>query len=350
MGLKWGREDGAGAAGGPPALLPRLARALAARHDVLDAAHTAAVRVFAGFYEGEPDLTADVYADTLVLHNYAEPPARGEAAVQAATAFYAAQLPWLRCVVVKPRHAPDPAARRGAVVRGGPPAREVRETGIRYSVDLLAMRDAGFYLDTRALRAWARARLAGQTVLNTFAYTGSLGVAALAGGAARVVQLDASRAVLNVAKTSYTLNGLPIRKADFVAADFWVATSRLRRAGAVFDCVFLDPPFFAAATTGTVDLERNVAGLVNKVRPLVADGGHLVVVNNALFVSGRDHLATLEALGASGHLALEAVLPVPPDVTGTPETRVDAPPVDPAPFNHPTKIAVLRVRRRTAGS
>jgi len=183
-------------------------------------------------------------------------------------------------------------------------------------------------------------------VLNTFAYTGSLGVAALAGGAARVVQLDLSRNFLNVAKTSYTLNGFPIRKADFVAEDFWVATGRMRRAGALFDCVFLDPPFFAAAATGTVDLASDFGRLIDKVRPLVADGGYLVAVNNALFVAGRDYFDQLEALCGTGFLALEELLPVPADVTGSAETRVDEPPVSPAPFNHPTKIAVLRVKRR----
>ena len=55
----------------------------------------------------------------------------------------------------------------------------------------------------------AQGHLAGKTVLNTFAYTGSLGVAARAGGAARVVHLDLSRAFLNVAKDSYARNGFP---------------------------------------------------------------------------------------------------------------------------------------------
>jgi 23S rRNA (cytosine1962-C5)-methyltransferase len=327
-------------------LIRRLAPALAARAELLDAAHSAALRVFAGFYEGEPRLVADVYGHTLVLHNYADPPDQGAALVQVARSWYSDALPWLRCVVLKPRHAPDAAERRGQVLAGGPPDREVREAGVRYAVDLLATRDAGFYLDTRALRTWARTHLAGRTVLNTFAYTGSLGVAAMAGGAARVLHLDASRAVLNVAKTSYTLNGFPIRKSDFVAEDFWIATSRLRRAGMTFDCVFLDPPVFAEAATGTVDLAQGFDRLVNKVRPLVADGGSLVTVNNALYLPGRAYLDALERLAADGYLTVAELLPVPVDVTGGADTRVGAPPVDPAPFNHPTKIAVLGLRRR----
>jgi 23S rRNA (cytosine1962-C5)-methyltransferase len=327
-------------------LAARLAAALAARSELLDAAHSSAARLFAGFYEGEGRLVADVYGRTLVLHNYADPPEDGAALVRAAADWYTAALPWLRCVVEKPRHAPDPAARRGRVLAGGPPDRELREAGVRYAVDLLAARDAGFYLDTRALRAWARANPAGRTVLNAFAYTGSLGVAAMAGGATRVVHLDASRAFLNVAKTSYTLNGFPIRQADFLAQDFWLATSRMRRAGATFDCVFLDPPVFAEAATGTVDLAHGFDRLLNKVRPLVADCGWLVAVNNALFVSGRDYVDALDRLATDGYLAVEALLPVPADVTGGTKIQAAALPADPAPFNHPTKIAVLKVRRR----
>jgi 23S rRNA (cytosine1962-C5)-methyltransferase len=230
---------------------------------------------------------------------------------------------------------------------GTKPERRVREHGVWYALDLLMQRDASFYLDTRNLRAWAIAHLAGMSVLNTFAYTGSLGVAAMAGGAARVVQTDLKREYLNVAKTSYTLNGFPIVKADFLAGDFWTQISQMKRAGARFDCVFVDPPFFAATGKGTVDLVAQSHRVINKVRPLINDGGLLVAINNALFVSGAEYLHTLETLCADGYLAIEELIPVPPDCTGYPETRVRPPLVDPAPFNHSTKIAVLRVRRKT---
>jgi len=183
-------------------------------------------------------------------------------------------------------------------------------------------------------------------VLNTFAYTGSLGIAALAGGASRVVQLDLKRAFLNVAKTSCTLNGFPIDRKDFLAGDFWPLISRLNRDGARFDCVFLDPPLFAATAKGVVDTENNYARLINKVRPLIRDGGVLAAINNALFVSGADYLDVLQSLCADGYLAIEALIPVPPDCTGYATTRTAANVTDPAPFNHATKIAVLRVRRK----
>lgn len=328
------------------AIVPLLDAAVTAREELLDARHQGAVRLFSGFFEGAPDLVADCYGTTLVLHNYADPPAAGEATVEAATRFLTERLPWARAVVVKPRNAPTPAERHGALRVGTKPDSRIREHGVWYALDLLMQQDATLYLDTRNLRAWAMQHLVDKAVLNTFAYTGSLGVAAMAGGARRVVQTDLKREYLNVAKTSYTLNGFPIVRADFRAGDFWTRISQMKRAGERFDCAFVDPPFFAASGKGTVDLVAQSHRVINKVRPLINDGGVLVAINNALFVSGAEYLRTLEMLCADGYLAVEEFIPIPPDCTGYLATRVRPPLVDPAPFNHSTKIAVLRVRRK----
>ncbi len=334
-----------------PASLPTLlAGALSSRADLFDPKHEAAFRPFNGFTEGCPELVADLYAATLVLHNYADPSEAGHVFITEAQTFFIEHLPWLRAIVVKTRNATNERERNGVLTHGtvADVSRWVREHGVRYAIDLLLNRDASLYLDTRNLRAWAMQHLRDKTVLNTFAYTGSLGVAALAGGAKRVVQLDLNRQFLNVAKTSYTLNGYPINKSDFVVADFW--TNRFKRTGELFDCVFLDPPFFATTPMGTVNLASNMAKLINKVRPLIAHAGWVVAINNALFVGGADYLRELEALCADGYLSMEAMIPVPEDFTGYPSTRVNGYPADPAPFNHPTKIAVLRVKQKDARS
>lgn len=332
----------------PAALPARLGAALDARADLFDARHEAAFRLFNGFVEGCPALVADLYARTIVLHNYAAAPADARALIHAADRYLRERLPWVRAVVLKERHAASAEARRGVLLHGAAPDRKVREHGVWYALDLLLNRDASLYLDTRDARAWALAHLRDKTVLNTFAYTGSLGVAARAGGARRVVHLDRNRRFLNVAKDSYTLNGLPIDRADFLVGDFFARVGALRRAGARFDCVFVDPPFFSATGGGRVDLVAESHRAIDKVRPLVADGGYLVAINNALFVSGAEYLRALDALCADGYLALDTLIPVPADFTGYDATRVTAFPADPAPFNHPTKIAVLRVRRKDA--
>lgn len=329
-----------------------LANALTARAALFDARHEVAFRLFNGFTEGWPALAVDLYARTLVLHDYADAPETGQAAIAAAHQFYQSRLPWTSAVLLKSRTATDAPSRNGRLLAGTTLARKVRDPGspspVWYAVELQLNRDASLYLDTRNLRRWILRELAGHRVLNTFAYTGSLGVAAQAAGAARVVHLDLNRAFLNVAKTSYTLNGFPIHKSDFLSGDFWPRTSRLIREGAQFECVLLDPPFFAATSKGVVDMEKNYARLINKVRPLLADGGRLVAVNNALFVSGAEFMQTLEALCADGYLTIEELIPVAEDFAGFDATRVASNLPDPAPFNHSTKIVVLRARRKSS--
>lgn len=330
-------------------LAPFLAAALAARAGLLAEPHDGVVRLFNGFLEGCPTLAAEVYAGTLVLLNHANPAADGLAAVEEAQLFYLAQLPWIQTVWVKSRHAaPGDAqfSREGRLVHGTAPAREVREHGVRYALDLTLNQDTSFYPDTRNLRRWALDQLSGQRVLNTFAHTGSLGVAALAGGARRVIQLDRARSFLELARASHALNAFPAKPDDFWTGDFFAAVSRLKRDRALFDCIFLDPPFFSTSAQGTVNLLSESARLINKVRPLLADGGRLVAVNNALFLPGADYLRTLEELCGDGYLSIEELLPIPDDCIGYPSTRLRPLPVDPAPFNHATKIAILRVKRK----
>jgi 23S rRNA (cytosine1962-C5)-methyltransferase len=324
--------------------LSLLEKALASRVSLFDPAHQAAFRLFNGFTEGEPDLVIDLYASTLVFHNYAEIPAQGAALIQPALEFLVSQYPWLRAAIVKTRKASSQEERRGRLLFGDQPDRRIREHGVWYAIDLLMNRDASFYLDTRNLRHWLKENTKGQTVLNTFAYTGSLGVAAAAGGAVRVVQLDRYRKFLNLAKESHTLSGTPIQNSDFIAADFFPATARFKQNGELFDCVIIDPPFFSTTSKGQVDQINESARLINKVRPLVNNGGTLVAINNALYVSGETYMQTLESLSSDGYLKIRELVSVPEDMVGY--HRVGAPVTDPSPFNHSTKIAILDVKRK----
>ena len=323
-----------------------LDKAVTARDYLFDEAHRSALRLFNGFLEGLPTLVVDLYGATILLHNYADPPEKGQDAVDMTQHYLRERLPWVQAIVLKTRASTFPEERHGKLIQGSAVDRRVKEHGVWYALDLTLSRDASLYLDTRNLRAWAIRNLKEKSVLNTFAYTGSLGVAAVAAGARQVVHIDLNRRFLNLAKTSYTLNGFPIRRADFRAGDFWPLISRMKRAGERFDCVFVDPPFFAATDRGIVDLEANMARVINKVRPLIEDNGYLVAINNALFVSGQAYMDVLDSLCTDGYLKVEELIPVPEDVIGYPSTIVSTPVTDPAPFNHATKIAVLRVRRK----
>lgn len=326
-------------------ILSLLQQALAARSKLIASGETNALRLFNGFYEGFPGLVVDLYDRTLVIFDHRESPSRAEDWLVEIRQFYLQQLPQVNCVVHKMRSAADARQRNGILAYGDSPVGEVLEFDVRHAVDLLLNRDASFYLDTRLLRRWLLQHSQGLKVLNCFAYTGSLGVAALAGGAKYVLQTDLNRSFLALARRSCMLNHLDLGKMKLRAVDFFREVGDLKKQEQRFDLVLLDPPFFSITEKGKVDLQASSTRLINKVRPLVNNHGRIVAVNNSLYLSGAEYLQSIEELCSDGYLSLEEIIPVPEDVTGTPETIKGTPPVSPAPFNHPTKIVILNVKR-----
>lgn len=328
-------------------LIDQIVPAIDARVDLFDTKHEAAFRLFNGFIEGYPALVIDLYGRTLLIHDYAQGTSALASIMPELINSLTAKLPWIQAVIVKMRNSEDVEEKNGKLLFGDKVDRSVRENGVRYALDLMLNRDAGFYLDTRNLRKWLKDNLANKSVLNAFAYTGSLGVAAYAGGASRVVHLDINKKFLTVAKTSYTLNGFKIDTKDFITKDFFSGMSQFRHTEPLFDAVILDPPFFAESARGRIDLEKESIKIINKVRPVIKDGGCLIVVNNALFLSGKEFYAQLESLTLDGYIKIEELIPVAEDIVGYEQTIKSGLPVDPAPFNHATKIAVLRFRRKS---
>lgn len=327
-------------------LVARFGAALAHRLPRLSAPHTSALRLFNGYTEGFPRVAVDLYGTTLLLHD-ATSAAGDREGMLALLESARAAMPWITTALWKRRESASQDERNGNLLFGseGELTRKVQEDGVWYTTRLTLNRDASLYLDTAPLRAWAKRTLKGKRVLNAFAYTGSLGVAAMAGGAESVLHNDLNNAFLTVAKDSYALNRFPVVKKDFWAGDFFDVIGRLKKEP-LFDCIFVDPPFFSVTEKGRVDLEQDMERLLNKVRPLVAHGGWLVAINNGVFVSGADFMKSLDAVCTGGYLSLAERIDVPGDFVGYPDTKQGALPVDPAPFNHSTKMAVLKVTRK----
>lgn len=306
---------------------------------------TNAYRLFNGFYEGYPGLILDRFGSTLVVMNHAEKPV-SEKFLHEIAEWASFSQPWLTAILFKQRQSLIANEKWGRLLAGDQLSTQVNEFGVSYALDLQMHQDASFYLDTRNLRNWLFHNTYGMRVLNTFAYTGSLGVSAGAGGAVCVVQTDINRKFLALSEQSWKINNLPVENFQTIPGDFFRVTGQLRKSQRLFDCVIVDPPFFSATKAGRVNLAGKTALLINKVRPLVAHEGKLIIINNALFYPGADFMAELQSLCQGEYLSFEEIIPIPPDITGYPETRVNSPPTDSTPFNHPTKIAILKAYRK----
>ncbi|MBR6089394.1 MAG: class I SAM-dependent methyltransferase [Anaerolineaceae bacterium] len=317
--------------------LPELLSAAFSRRASLFAdPETTAFRVFNGFCEGCPAFSIDRYGSTAVILWMKKHEVPEKDVLDKLCGLCLDGLPGISSVLYKNRFSAAEEEKKGILLYGEEPVKSIREWGVSYPVDLRLNKDCGFYLDSALLRRWLLEHSAGKRVLNTFAYTGSLGDAAQAGGALSVTQTDLNRNYLHARHSGQ----------EYLFGDFFHTAASLRRSNRLFDTVILDPPFFAnAGRSAKVDQARNAAGLINKIRPLTAHRGRIIVVNNALFLSGKDFLAQLGSL-CGDCLSIGEIIPVPGSFFGYKPLTKGTLPADPAPFGHPTKIIILNVMRK----
>ena len=279
-----------------------LQAALDARQSLiarLQAEDTNAYRLFHGTNEKRPGLTVDRYGDLLLIQTF-HTPLDGHDRV-AIERFYTGALPGLTAFYND---------RSGAHSRVGNPLpaevlaeanrqREFHELGLRYLVQARhAGQDPWLFLDMRAGRRRVMQEAAGKSVLNLFAYTCGIGMAAARGGAAHVVNVDFAESSLKVGRDNARLNDLPVRL-RFVHSDAFAALRQLAGIGQPgmvrgkrmpafpklekrsFDLVFLDPPRFAKSPFGVVDIVNDYAALMKLALLCTNEGGTLVCCNNA---------------------------------------------------------------------
>jgi 23S rRNA (cytosine1962-C5)-methyltransferase len=203
----------------------------------------------------------------------------------------------------RPRRGSGGPARR---VRGAAGAQfEVTELGCRYLIDLDASTTStGLFLDQRETRRVLRSLdLRGRTVLNAFAHTGSLSVAAATSGA-ETLTLDLSRRYLDWARDNFRANDLDPDAHDFIYGDALEWMDRLARKGRAFDVVLVDPP--SSSTSGKRGarrwiVERDLHVLVERGARLCGPGGRLFVSTNLRRLPWRGFLDHVErGLAAAG--------------------------------------------------
>ncbi|MEW6428433.1 MAG: class I SAM-dependent methyltransferase [Thermodesulfobacteriota bacterium] len=166
---------------------------------------------------------------------------------------------------------------RTGLVRGRdlPELVEIREHGHRFLVDVRQGHKTGWYLDQRDNRRVVAAMTNGKSLLNCFSYTGGFAVGALAGGAEKVVNVDASEAALALAERNAALNGLAGPRLLNHRADVFQLLREFRDQGRKFDRIVLDPPKFAEAKQQLAGAARGYKDINRLAFELLAPGGIL---------------------------------------------------------------------------
>lgn len=151
------------------------------------------------------------------------------------------------------------------------------ENNLRYQLDLAKNQNMGLFLDMKNGRRWVKEHSCNKSVLNLFAYTCGFSVAAMAGGATQVVNLDMARNVLNRGRDNHRLNGLDTQNVKFLAHDLFKSWGKLKRLGA-YDLIIIDPPSFQK---GSFALTADYPKVLKRLASLSGGAGYVLACVNS---------------------------------------------------------------------
>ncbi len=166
--------------------------------------------------------------------------------------------------------------RNRSVVAGTlPPDFSVQVHGLDVTVDLLEGQKTGLFLDQLHNYRLIEHLSADAAVLDCFCYTGLWGLHAARYGAARVLGLDQSAAVVERAQALAERNGLADRCAYRVGNVFDELKERDRRRES-FDLIILDPPAFVKTRSRLAEAAAGYKEINLRAMRLLRSGGFLV--------------------------------------------------------------------------
>ncbi len=220
-------------------------------------------RLFHGrghFYGDYKFLTVDS-ADQVLYAAFFAPDEDEEQIVTMLQHFFAAEGKWQALIVQRRYLKGSPSD----VAAGTLPEETFAfENGLKYRLNFHSNQNIGFFPDMKLGRAFVRENAEGKKVLNLFAYTCPFSVAAIAGGAASVVNVDMAKGALATGRENHRLNAQEIRGCRFMPYNILKSWSRIKKAGP-YDLIIIDPPSFQrgsfAATTDYAKIIRRLGEL-----------------------------------------------------------------------------------------
>ena len=160
---------------------------------------------------------------------------------------------------------------------------DVIENGLTFKLDLGRKQNNGLFLDMRYGRAWVKEHAQGKCVLNLFAYTCGFSVAAIAGGAEHVVNLDMAKAALSRGRDNHHLNQHDLKKVSFLGHELFKSWGKVRKYGP-YDLIIIDPPSFQK---GSFALTKDYQKILRRLPELPTEEGQVLACVNDPTISSE---------------------------------------------------------------
>lgn len=153
----------------------------------------------------------------------------------------------------------------------------VVESGLKYQLDIGRNQNFGLFLDMRYGRNWVRENAKHKNVLNLFAYTCGFSVAAIAGGADQVVNVDMAKASLSKGRDNHRLNDHNLNQVKFLAHDIFKSWGKIKKSGP-YELIIIDPPSFQK---GSFALTKDYKKILRRLPDLLVAGGQVLACVNS---------------------------------------------------------------------
>lgn len=161
------------------------------------------------------------------------------------------------------------------------------ESGLKYQLVLGKNQNMGIFLDMRNGRQWIKERAQNKKILNLFSYTCGFSVAAMAGGADSVVNVDMARGALSRGRDNHRLNEHDLSTVTFMGHDIFRSWGKITKFGP-YDLIVIDPPSFQK---GSFALTKDYKKILRRLPSLLTEGGEVLACVNSPAVS-PDFLTT----------------------------------------------------------
>ena len=172
---------------------------------------------------------------------------------------------------------------------------EAQEDGIKFEIHSDPAHDFGVYTDAAYARSLVRRMSSGKKVLNLFSYTCGFGLAAAAGQAVSVVNVDPNRDYLTWGKRNAALNGCDFAVVPETAQKYLqrLLTRKEKGVDVGFDLAVVDPPAFGVGRGSERILRTLWPEILGALRQIVKED-LILLFNDLYFRKTRDVLKIVE--------------------------------------------------------
>lgn len=247
-------------------------------------------RLFDGIADAIPDLYIDYYDGAILAHYLPKNQAAEKLLPQIEESLKLYLKIFSKASIYIRVHPLDSQKHKelGARIIAGPEIEEtiVSEGALKYYLNIPRSPHAGLYADMREVRENLSLNYA-ERVINLFAFTGSLGLAAALGGAKEVLQVDSNPAAINWARKNQILNQDKLKTTEikyfcndsllFLKRELALIKKGLPKA----NLIICDPPSFGRSATGSFSFKNDAYNLAKLCLSTLAPNGRLIFTCNS---------------------------------------------------------------------